>query len=141
ERQVRDPARGARPWTALLDQRQRIDERPRVAVVLLDPGRHGEYVRVEDDVLGLEALVAQEPECALADLDLALDRDRLPFLVERHHDGCRTEPSNCPRLLEKRLLALFQADRVGDPFPLDALQAGLDRGEARAVDHDRYPRD
>ena len=57
------------------------------SVVLLDPGRDGEDVRVEDDVLGREAdLVDEQPVRALADRDLALDRLRLALLVEGHDD-------------------------------------------------------
>ena len=52
EGEVGDAAARARAWAALLDQRQRLDERLREAVVLLDPGRDGEHVGVEDDVLG-----------------------------------------------------------------------------------------
>ena len=48
------------PGTALLDQRQRLDERLRELVVLLDAGRDGEHVRVEDDVLGREADLVDE---------------------------------------------------------------------------------
>ena len=53
EGEVGDAAARARAGAALLDQRQRLDERLREAVVLLDPGRDGEHVRVEDDVLRL----------------------------------------------------------------------------------------
>ena len=55
ERQVGDAAAGPRAGAALLDQRQRLDEGLGVAVVLGDAGRHGQHVRVEDDVLGGEA--------------------------------------------------------------------------------------
>ena len=45
-----------------------------------------------------------------------------------------------PRLLEEDLLPLLQRDRVDDPLALEALEPGLERGEARAVDHDRQAR-
>ena len=53
------PPETLRAGAALLDQRQRLDERARVVVVLLDPGRDREHVRVEDDVLGREARLAR----------------------------------------------------------------------------------
>ena len=78
--------------------------------MLLDPGRDGEDVRVEDDVLRREADVVDEQAVrALADRDLALDRLRLPLLVERHHDDARAVAADDPRLLEERLLPLLQA--------------------------------
>ena len=94
---------------ALLDQRQRLDERLREFVVLLDAGRDGEHVRVEDDVLGREAdLVDEQPVGALADLDLALDGVGLALLVERHHDDTGAVAADRARLLEERLLALLE---------------------------------
>ena len=60
EREVRDAATRARAGAALLDQRQRLDERLREAVVLLDPGRDGEDVRVEDEVLRRPAVSRSE---------------------------------------------------------------------------------
>ena len=59
----------------------------RVVVVLGDPGGDREDVRVEDDVLGVEAGALREQVVgALADRDLALDRVGLALLVEGHHD-------------------------------------------------------
>ena len=128
------------PGTALLDQRQRLDERLREAVVLLDPGRDGEHVRIEDDVLRRPAVAGEQVVGAAADLDLALDRVGLPDLVEGHHDDAGAVAADRARLLEELLLALLEADRVDDPLALDALEPGLEHGEARAVDHDRDPR-
>ena len=95
---------------------------------------------IEDHVVGREAgLRRHEVVRAAENLDLALDGVRLPALVEGHdHDG-GAEPANRPRLLEERLLALLQRDRVDDSLALQAAKAGLERGEARAVDHDRQP--
>ena len=112
------------------------------SVVLLDPGRDREHVRVEDDVLRREAdLVDEQPVRALADRDLALDRVGLALLVERHDDDARAVAAHGARLLEERLLPLLQAERVDDALALQALEAGLEHRPARAVDHDRQPRD
>ena len=59
EGEVRDAARHERARTALLQERDRLDERLGEARVLLDPGRDGEDVRVEDDVLGPEPGLAR----------------------------------------------------------------------------------
>ena len=48
EAEVRDAAARPRAGAALLDPRQRLEEGAGVVVVLLDPGRDGEHVRVED---------------------------------------------------------------------------------------------
>ncbi len=112
----------------------------RIGVVLLDPGRDREHVRVEDHVLGREAdLLGQQVVRAPADRDAPLDVGRLPLLVERHHDDAGAVVADATRLLEEARLALLQADRVDDPLALDALQARLEHRPARAVDHDRQP--
>ena len=101
-----------------------------IAVVLLDSGRDREHVRVEDDVLGQPAVADEQVVGAAADLDLALDRVRLALLVERHHDDAGAVAADPARLLEERLLALLEADRVDDSLPLHALESGLEHGEA-----------
>jgi len=66
---------------ALLDLARRLDEVDGVVVVLLDAGRDGEDVRVEDDVRRLEAGgLGQQLVGALTDLDFALERVRLALL-------------------------------------------------------------
>ena len=93
------------------DLPRRLDEVDAVAVVLLDAGRDGEDVRVEDDVLGREAdLLGQELVGARADLDLALERVGLALLVEGHDDdGGAVARGTMRAWLEERLLALLHA--------------------------------
>src|SRR5205807_1773221 len=99
----------------------------RELVVLLDPRRDREHVRVEDDVLRREAsLLGQQAVGALADLDLALHRSGLPELVEGHDDDPGAVAPRHPRLLEELFLALLEADRVDDALALDAPEPGLD---------------
>ncbi len=45
------------------------------------------------------------------------------------------------RVLEEGVLALLEADRVDDALSLDAPEARLEHRPARAVEHDREPRD
>ena len=72
---------------ALFDQRQCLEECQRVGLVLLDPGRDGEHVRVEDQVLWREADLAREQVVrAAADRDAVVDVGRLALLVEGHRD-------------------------------------------------------
>ena len=59
EAEVRDAAARAGAGAALLDPRQREQEVAGVRVVLLEPGRDREHVRVEDQVLGREAGLAR----------------------------------------------------------------------------------
>ena len=141
EGEVRDPTRHERARAALLEQRDRVDERLREGCVLLDPGRDGEDVRIEDDVLRRKAGTGHEQVVRPTEnLDLALDGLGLAALVERHHDDCGAEATNDPRLLEKRLLPLLERDRVHDTLALEAAEPGFERPEARAVDHDRKAR-
>ena len=111
----------------LLDLPRRLDEGEPIAVVLLDAGRHGEDVGIEDDVLGRKAdLLGQQLVGALADRHLALDGVGLALLVERHHDDGRAVAQHLLGVLQERRLALLHADRVDDGLALHALEAGLD---------------
>src|SRR5262249_37773184 len=124
--QVRDAAAGPSARTPLLNHWSGVDECLGVAVVLGDARRHGEHVRVEDDVLRGEPDLGHEQVVRpTADLDLALDRIGLALLVEGHDDYARAVVSDRAGLPGERLLALLEADRVDDSLALQALQAGL----------------
>ena len=134
EGQVRHAARDMGVRQRLADGLRRLDEGDAVAVVLLDPGRDREHVRVEDDVLRREAdLFGEDPVGAGADRDLSLEAIGLAVLVEGHdHDGGAVGAAD-PRLGDELLLALLHRDRVHDRLALDAFQAGLDDVELRRV--------
>ena len=101
-----------------------------------------EDVRVEDDVLGVEAgTVDQQPVRALADRDLAFHGVGLALLVEGHDDDRRAVAPRAPRLLEERALAFLHRDRVDDALALEAAESRLDHRPFRRVDHDRHARD
>ena len=98
--------------------------------MLLDPGRDGEDVRVEDDFLGREAGLADEKVVGAAeDLDFPLDGLRLAPLVERHDDGCGAVAPDRPGVLEEDLLPLLERDRIDDALPLEAPQPRLEGRE------------
>ncbi len=59
EREVADAAADLHAGTRRLDERRRLDEVDRVLVVLLEAGRDGEHVRIEDDVGRIEAGLAR----------------------------------------------------------------------------------
>jgi len=142
ERQVGDAAAGPHPRAALLDQRQSVHERLRVAVVLGDAGRDREHVRVEDDVFGREAgLLREQVIGAAADRHLAFGGVGLALLVEGHHHHPGAVVPDVPGLLEERAVALLQADRVDHALALQALEPGLQHAPPRTVDHDRDTRD
>ena len=129
------------PGAPRLDLPRSFDERLGELCVLLDAGRDGKDVGVEDDVLRLPPVCDQQLVGALADVHLPLDGVGLALLVERHHDDARAVALDLPRVVEELVLALLEADRVDDPLPLQALEPGFEHGPARAVDHDRDARD
>src|SRR5439155_25272335 len=105
------PAGDSRAGAPFLEQRDRLDVRLRELRVLLDTGRDGEDVRVEDQILGREArLAGKQVVGAPADLDLPLDRVRLALLVEGHHDDAGPVVPDLPRLLQERRLAPLEAE-------------------------------
>jgi hypothetical protein len=87
ERHVGDAAGHQRAGEVLLDPAGGLDEVDPVGRVLLDAGRHGEDVGVEDDVFGREAdLVDEDPVGRAADLASARQVVGLALLVEGHDD-------------------------------------------------------
>ena len=121
---------------------RRFDEVDRVIAMLLQTGRDGENVRIEDDVVRRKSgPLCQKFVSARADLDLALQIVGLTPLIERHHDDGRSVAPDQLCLAQKFFFAVFQADRIHDRFSLHAFESGLDHAPLRAVDHDRNPCD
>ncbi len=125
--QVRDAARDMHMRQFRADTAHRLDVGDGVIIMLLDPGRDRENVRIEDDVLGGEACAFGEQTVgALADREFPLRRVCLPLLVERHDDHRRSIAQDLPGLSEKWLLAFLEADRIDDGFALHAFQSCFD---------------
>ena len=142
EGKVRDPARDMDMRQGLDDPAGGVDEIDAVIVVFLDSRRHGEDVRVEDDILGREAdLLRQDLIGAGADLDLAVFGIGLPGLIKSHDHHRRPVGTAQARVMQEGFLALFQGNRVHHRLALNAFQPGLDHLPFRGIDHDRHPGD
>ena len=142
EGDVRHPARDARVGQGLLDAGGRLDEVDGVVVVLRDPGRHGEDVGVEDDVLGRKAdLVDEDAVGPLADGHLAVGGVGLALLVEGHDHHRGAVAQALAGLVAESVLAFLHRDRIDDGLALHALQPRLDHLPLGGVDHDRHAGD
>ena len=115
-----------------------FDEIHRIVVVLLDAGRDRQNVRIKNNVLRRKAhFLGKQLVTPRANLSFALERVGLTLLIERHyHDRCAITFHQL-RLLQKFLFAFLEADRVHDPFALNAFEPGLQHRPLRAVDHYR----
>ena len=141
EREIAHAAAEIHAGALRSDLPRRLDEIDGVLVVLFQPGRDGQNVGIEDDVVGIEIeLLGEQPVRACANVHLARDGVGLPRFVERHHDDPGAVLLNAPRFLQKILFAFLQADRVHHGLALDALQPRLEHRPLRAVDHDRDAR-
>ncbi len=142
EREVRNAAAHLHAGAPSLDLAGRFDECLGELVVLLDAGRDGKDVRVDDDLARVEpGSLDQQAVRALGDVDLAFDGVRLTALVEAHHDDGCSVAADLRRLGEEVVLTLFQTYRVDDRLALDAFQARLDHVPLGRVDHDGDLRD
>ena len=120
----------------LADLPRRLDEVDPVVVVLLDAGRDGKNVRIEDDVLGRKTdLFGEDAVGARADRDLAGFRIGLALLVEGHHHHGGTVAAHHIGVMDELRLALLERDGIHHCLALDALQAGFDDAELRGIDH------
>ena len=95
-------------------------------------GGDGQHVRVENYVFGKEAgLLGKQTVHSAAYPHAAVVVGCLSVLVEAHGDYGRSESLHNLCVLQKILLAEFQAYRVYDALSLTAFQALLNNLEAR----------
>src|SRR5690606_37793185 len=135
-------ARGQGMGQVVADKGASLDEVHRVVVVFLDSGRHGEDVRVEDDVFRREAdFVDQNVVGALADFLLASGRVGLAGFIKGHDHHGGTVALAQARMFLEFLDPFLHGDGVDDALALDALEARLDDVPLGGVDHDRHPGD
>ena len=107
--------------------------------MLLQPGADREDVRIKNNVLGRKAdPFGQNFVATRADFFPSRQTIGLPFFVKSHHHDRRAITSNQRRLLDKFLLAFFEADGIDHGLALHALQAGFNHRPARAVNHNRH---
>src|SRR5262249_46598313 len=86
EREIRYAAGHMCVRNIFADPPRGLDESQAVTVMFLDTGRHGEYIRVENNILGRKAdLVHQDIVGTLADRGLAFECIGLAFFIKRHH--------------------------------------------------------
>ena len=110
--------------------------------MFFDAGRDCKDIGIKNDVFWWEAnLIDQNPVTAFANLDLAINRIGLTFLIKRHHDHRRAIATQHFGLLDKGLFTLFQADGVHDALALKTFQPGLNDIPFRTVDHNRHTGD
>ena len=119
-------------WQVRADPARGLDEGDAVTVVLLHPGRDGENVGVEDDVLGRKAdLLDKDVVGALGDGAFALQCVGLARFVEGHDHDRGAVPAHGLGVCNKGCLALFERDRVHHRLSLQALEPSLDHREFR----------
>mmetsp|Transcript_7282 Transcript_7282/g.22028 ORF Transcript_7282/g.22028 Transcript_7282/m.22028 type:complete len:1134 (+) Transcript_7282:306-3707(+) len=137
ERQVGHAARDLGARADALDLARGVDEVDSVVVVLRHARANRQDVRVEDDVLRVEAYLLDENAVrALAHAHLLLARRSLAVLVEGHHHHGAAVRLDHARVLEELLLSALERDRVYDGLALAALDAALHHVELGRVDHE-----
>ncbi len=119
-----------------------LDEVDAVIIVLLDAGRDGEDIGIEDDVFGRKPdLLGQELVGPGADLDFSRLGIGLPLFVERHDDHGSAIGAAKSGVMQESFLAFLHGDGIDDRLALHAFEPGLDHLPFRTVDHHRNPSD
>ena len=139
ERHVGNPARHQRPWQVLFDPARRLDEVQRVAVMLLDAGRHRQHVRVKDDVLRRKiGLLGQQFVGARGNFLAAFQIVGLPPLVEGHDHRRRPVAPQQPGAFQELVLAVLQRNGVDNRLALHAPEARFQNLPLGRIQHQRH---
>ena len=127
ERHVGKTARDMHAGQIFADAPRRRDKGAAVIVMFLDAGGDGEYIRIEDDILGRDAdLLGQQPIGAGANLKLAVFGVGLAVFVERHHHHRRAVAPHFLGMAQEFLFAFLEADRIDNRLALHAFESRLD---------------
>ncbi len=139
ERDVRDAENGFATRQRLLDQPDALDGLDAGADIIFVAGADRENQRIEDDVLGLDAVFFGEQfERSLRHLQLAIARDRLRLLLvvvdtSDHQRGAEA-PRQRHHFLET-ILAVFEIDRIDQRLARGALERFFDHTMIGRIDH------
>ena len=89
ERQVAHPTTDMRPRKVLLNPSRCTNEIDGIVIVFLDARCHRKDIRVEDDVMRIEAhLFGKDAIGTTTNLNLPFVSIGLPLLIESHDYGC-----------------------------------------------------
>ena len=112
--------------------------------MLFDAGRDRQDIRIENDVVRVEAnLIDKDAIRPFTDPDLLVVGRRLAVLIEGHHHHGSTVFHDVLRRFLENFLTLLERDRVHDPLSLKVLETFLEDLPLRGVHHDwhfRYVR-
>ena len=144
ERHVRQPEHGVRAGKLGLDAPDGLDRLHRVAAEVVVAGRERERERVEDQVGRFQAVALDgDVVDAARDPQLPVGRARLPFLVDGQADDggavFAREPEHPIHPLAL-VLALLEVGGVEQRLAAVVLQARLEHGGFRRVEHERQRR-
>ena len=141
EGDVGDAEDGFATRQRLLDQPDAFDRFDAGADIIFVAGADREDQRIEDDVLGLDAvLFGEQLERALRDLQFALARDGLRLLlvlVDASDDQRGAEAARERHDFLEAILAVFEVDRIDQRLARRALERFFDHAVIGRIDHQR----
>ena len=136
EAHVGDAQRGEDAGVLGLDAPDALQRLEGAPPVLGAAGRQREGERVEDQLVGLEPVLAGDGHGAPRDLGLALRGLGHALLVDGHADHRRPEALHERQHLADALAALLEVHRVHDAAPRVHLEGALDDVGLGRVDHE-----
>ena len=142
ERDVGDAKDRLATRQRLFDQPNAFDRLDARADIILVAGADREDERIEDDVLGLDAVFfGEQLERALGHLQLALARDGLRLLlviVDASDDQRGAEAARERHDFLEAILAVFEVDRIDQRLARRALERLFDHAMIGRIDHQRH---
>ena len=122
-----------------LNPRQSVEEINSVAVVLGNAGSHSEYIGVENYIGSREMHFFYKKRIGTgADVDFALESNRLSLLVKCHHHHGGTHVADISRLAAKFSLAILQTYGIDNRFALHGFECGCYHVPVAGVYHKRH---
>ena len=122
KRQVTDTSTHMGSRQILLDPSRCLDEIDSIIIVFLDTCCNSQHIRVEDDIVGIEAhLFSQDAISTSAHFNLTFVSIRLSLFIESHHYCCGSQSLNHPGTFNKDLLSFLQGNGIDNRFSLQTL--------------------
>ena len=139
---IRQSARNTRMRQVRFDTAASFEEMHGVIIMLFNPCRHGENIRIKNDVFWREIhFIDEQIISPLTDFEFMVCGLRLAFFIKRHDNSGSAQIAYNTCMGQELFFTLFHRDRVDDSFALHAFQTCFEDFPFGAINHHRHAGD